>query len=34
METRQSMAEMAVRNLLAVCSGNAPEAIVNPEAVA
>jgi glyoxylate reductase len=34
METRQSMAEMAVRNLLAVCSGNAPEAIVNPEATA
>jgi glyoxylate reductase len=33
-ETRQGMAEMAVRNLLAVCSGTAPEAIVNPEALA
>jgi glyoxylate reductase len=34
METRQSMAEMAVRNLLAVCAGNRPEATVNPEVVA
>jgi len=32
-ETRQAMAEMAVRNLLAVCSGAPPEAIVNPEAL-
>jgi lactate dehydrogenase-like 2-hydroxyacid dehydrogenase len=32
-ETRQGMAELAVRNLLAVCSGTPPEAIVNPEAV-
>jgi lactate dehydrogenase-like 2-hydroxyacid dehydrogenase len=32
-ETRQEMAEVAVRNLLAVCSGTAPEAIVNPEAL-
>jgi glyoxylate reductase len=33
-ETREGMAEMAVRNLLAVCFGTAPDAIVNPEAVA
>jgi lactate dehydrogenase-like 2-hydroxyacid dehydrogenase len=33
-ETREGMAEMAVRNLLAVCSGKAPAAMVNPEAVA
>jgi lactate dehydrogenase-like 2-hydroxyacid dehydrogenase len=32
-ETRQEMAEVAVRNLLAVCSGTSPEAIVNPEAL-
>jgi glyoxylate reductase len=32
-ETRHSMAEMAVRNLLAVCSGDVPEAIVNAEAI-
>jgi glyoxylate reductase len=33
-ETREGMAEMAVRNLLAMCSGMMPDAIVNPEAVA
>jgi glyoxylate reductase len=33
-ETRHGMAEMAVRNLLAVCSGRAPEAIVNPTSIA
>lgn len=33
-ETRHGMAEMAVRNLIAVCSGEAPEAIVNPAAIA
>jgi glyoxylate reductase len=32
-ETRQRMAEMAVRNVLDVCRGHAPAAIVNPEAL-
>jgi glyoxylate reductase len=32
-ETRQRMAEMAVRNVLDVCSGRVPEAMVNPEAL-
>lgn len=31
-ETRQAMAERAARNLIAVLSGRAPEAVVNPEA--
>ena len=30
-ETREKMAEMAVRNLLAVFRGETPEALVNPE---
>jgi glyoxylate reductase len=33
-ETRRHMAEMAVRNLLDVCAGHVPAAVVNPEAVA
>jgi glyoxylate reductase len=32
-ETRQRMAELAVRNVLDVCRGHAPAAIVNPEAL-
>lgn len=32
-ETRQRMAEMAVRHILDVCGGHAPAAIVNPEAL-
>ena len=33
-ETRRSMAKMAVRNLLDVCGGRVPAAIINPQAVA
>ena len=32
-ETRRRMAEMAVRNLLDVCDGHTPAAIVNPQAL-
>jgi glyoxylate reductase len=32
-ETRRRMAEMAVRNLVNVCNGQAPEAVVNPQAL-